>query len=338
MAEIFYDADADLTRLEGQTVAVIGYGIQGRAQALNMRDSGVENVVVGSVRDESWEQAEADGFSPVPIREAVEEADVSFMLLPDEVAPGVYEEHVESAQGPCKTLNFASGYNIAFGHIRPSEEVDVIMIAPRMIGSSLRTLYLEGKGAPCFVDAYQDASGEAWEDCLALARAIGCTRAGALRVSMEHETWMDLLAEQGTWPLIMGVFLSAYELQVEAGISPEAVLLEMYVSKEPAEIMEQAAEMGLFGQLGLHSRTSRYGQTTRLEELDRSGIKSFLREALEERIRTGRFDREWTEAQKSGEPVLERLLERAGSHPIVEAEKRLREALGAAHGNTYGEE
>ena len=332
MADIFYDDDADLHRLQGRTVAVVGYGIQGRAQTLNMRDSGVKNIVVGSVRDEGWEGAESDGFSPVPIREAVEEADISFMLVPDEVAPVVYEEHVGPALGSGKTLNFASGYNIAFGHISPPEEIDVIMVAPRMIGSVLRSLYLEGKGAPCFVDAHQDASGGAWEDCLALAKAIGCTRAGALRVSMEHETWMDLLAEQGIWPLLMGVFLSAYELQVEAGIAPEAVLLEMYLSKEPAEIMEQIAEVGLFEQLELHSRTSRYGQLTRLEELDRSGIKAFLREALEERIRTGRFDREWTETQDSEEPVLERLAERARRHPIAETEKRLREALGSATG------
>jgi ketol-acid reductoisomerase len=332
VADIFYDDDADLHRLQGRTVAVVGYGIQGRAQTLNMSDSGVKNIVVGSVRDESWEGAESDGFSPVPIREAVEEADISFMLVPDEVAPVVYEEHVGPALGSGKTLNFASGYNIAFGHISPPEEVDVIMVAPRMIGSVLRSLYLEGKGAPCFVDAHQDASGGAWEDCLALAKAIGCTRAGALRVSMEHETWMDLLAEQGIWPLLMGVFLSAYELQVEAGISPEAVLLEMYLSREPAELMEQIAEVGLFEQLELHSRTSRYGQLTRLEELDRSGIKAFLREALEERIRTGRFDREWTETQDSEEPVLERLAERAGRHPIAETEKRLREALGSATG------
>jgi ketol-acid reductoisomerase len=332
VADIFYDDDADLHRLQGRTVAVVGYGIQGRAQTLNMRDSGVKNIVVGSVRDESWEGAESDGFSPVPIREAVEEADISFMLVPDEVAPVVYEEHVGPALGSGKTLNFASGYNIAFGHISPPEEVDVIMVAPRMIGSVLRSLYLEGKGAPCFVDAHQDASGGAWEDCLALAKAIGCTRAGALRVSMENETWMDLLAEQGIWPLLMGVFLSAYELQVEAGISPEAVLLEMYLSREPAEIMEQIAEVGLFEQLELHSRTSRYGQLTRLEELDRSGIKAFLREALEERIRTGRFDREWTETQDSEEPVLERLAERAGRHPLAETEKRLREALGSATG------
>jgi ketol-acid reductoisomerase len=332
VAEILYDADADLRPLEGRAVAVIGYGIQGRAQALNMRDSGVENVVVGSVRDESWEQAEEDGFSPVPIREAVEEAGIILMLVPDEVAPSVYKEHVRPALGPGKTLNFASGYNIVFGHIRPPEEVDVIMVAPRMFGEGLRNLFVAGSGAPCFVDVHQNASGEAWEDCLALAKAIGCTRAGALRVSMEHETWMDLLAEQGIWPLLMGVFLSAYELQVEAGIPPEAVLLEMYLSKEPAEIMERIAEVGLFEQLELHSRTSRYGQLTRLEELDRRGLKAFLREALEDRIRTGRFDREWTATQGSDEPVLERLAERAGRHPIAATEKRLREALGAATG------
>jgi ketol-acid reductoisomerase len=178
MAEIFYDTDADLERLEGRTIALIGYGNQGRTQALNMRDSGVKNIVVGNVRDESWEMAETDGFSPMPIAEAVEEADISFVLVPDEVAPGVYEEHIEPSMRPGKTLNFASGYNIAFGHIRPPGEVDVTMVAPRMIGEALRNLYLEGKGAPCFVDAHYDASGGAWEDTLAIAKAIGCTRAG----------------------------------------------------------------------------------------------------------------------------------------------------------------
>ena len=151
MTDVFYDADADLGRLHGRTVATIGYGIHGPAQALNIRVSGMENLVVGSIHDESWEQAEADGFSPVPIREAVEEADISFMLVPDEVAPAVYEEHVGPALGPGKTLNFASGYNIAFGHIRPPEEVDVIMVAPRMFGEGLRNLFVAGGGEPCLL-------------------------------------------------------------------------------------------------------------------------------------------------------------------------------------------
>ncbi len=329
---IFYDDDADLARLEGRTVAIVGYGNQGRSQALNMRDSGVEKVVVGSVRDESWQRAEEDGFRPMHIEEAVGEADITFLLIPDEVAPGVYREEIEPSLGPGKTLNFASGYNVAFGHIVAPEGVDVVMVAPRMIGDSVRGLYLKGAGAPCFVDAHRDASGHAWDDCLALAKAIGCTRGGALRVTMEEETYMDLLAEQGTWPLVLAVFLSAYEVQVEAGLPPEAVLLELYASKEPAEVMERVADTGIFEQLRLHSRTSQYGQTTRFEELDRGPIKAFLREALEDRIKSGRFDKEWTEAQKADKPVLEGILERVTRHPIAETEKRLREALGGAVG------
>lgn len=329
MSRIFYDADANLEQVEGRTVALIGYGNQGRAQALNMRDSGVERLLVGSVRDKSWEMAESDGFAPMPITEAVEEADIIFMLIPDEVAPDVFREQVESALRPGKTLNFASGYNITFGHIAPPEEVDVIMVAPRMVGDAFRNLFIAGKGAPCFVDVHRDASGHAWEDALAIAKAIGCTRAGALEVSMEHETWMDLTAEQAIWPLILGVLLSAYEVQIEAGLPPEAVLLELYASKEPAEIMELVAEHGIFEQMKLHSRTSAYGQTTRLEELDRSGMKDFLREALVERIQSGRFDQEWTDAQEAEAPVLEEVLDRVSQHPLVETERRLRSMLGA---------
>jgi ketol-acid reductoisomerase len=330
VTRVFHDADADLGQLKGRTVAVIGYGNQGRAQALNMRDSGVERVVVGSVRDESWEMAESDGFSPLPIAEATEAADINLMLVPDEAAPSVYSEHVEPSLGPGKTLSFASGYNVAFGHIVPPEGVDVIMVAPRMIGEALRSLFLAGKGAPCFVDVYRDASGEAWTNALAVSKAIGCTRAGALQVSMEHETWMDLLTELGVWPLILSVFLSAYELQVEAGIPPEAVVLELYGSKEPAEVMERAAEMGIFEQMKLHSRTSRFAHATRLEEVDREPLKSFLREAFVERIQSGQFDEQWTKTQEAGAPALEELLERLSRHPIVETERRLRDMLDTA--------
>lgn len=330
MTKVYYDADADLGQLRGRTVALIGYGNQGRAQALNMRDSGVEDIVVGSIRDASGSKAEADGFRVMPIAEAAREADVLFMLVPDEVAPEIYREEIEPHLQGGNTLNFASGYNVTFGHIVPPEGVDVVMVAPRMIGDSVRSRFVSGRGAPCFVHAHQDASGGALADALALAKAIGGTRAGALEVSMEQETWMDLLTEQGVWPLIFGVFLSAYEVQVEAGIPPEAVLLELYASKEPAEIMDRVAEDGIFGQLGLHSRTSQYGQASRLSELDRSGITAFLREALEDRIRSGRFDKEWTEAQNADEPVLEGLHERLSQHPIVEAEERLRGALSNA--------
>lgn len=325
---VFRDADADLGRLEGRTVAIIGYGNQGRTQALNMRDSGVGSIVVGNVRDDSFERAESDGFEAMSIRDAAERADMVFLLLPDEIAPGVYREHIEPALGPGKTLNFASGYNVAFGHIDPPEGVDVTMIAPRMVGEPFRKRFVAGEGAPCFVDVDRDVSGEAWEDCLALAKAMGGTRSGALAVTFEQETWMDLMAEQGVWPLIWGVIFSAFEVQVEAGLPPEAVVLELYGSGEPAEMMEMAADQGLVEQFVLHSRTSQYGQATRFEELDKASIKRFLREALNERIRSGRFDQEWTEVQRDDGETLQRLLDRLSEHPMIGAERSLRGLIG----------
>lgn len=327
MTRFFYDSDADLGRLAGREVAIVGYGNQGRSQALNMRDSGVENIIVGSIRDSSWEQAEADGFEAMPIREACDRADIIFLLLPDEIAPGVYEEEVRPALGAGTTLNFASGYNVAFGHIVAPPETDVTLVAPRMVGDPLRRLYLSGEGAPCFVDVGQDASGEAWDDCLALAKAIGCTKAGALPVTFEQETHMDLIAEQGVWPLIWAVFYSAFEVEVEAGLPPEAVVLELYASGEPSEMLEMASSRGLVEQFALHSRTSQYGQASRFAELDKSQIKHFLQEALAERISSGRFDREWTELQRSGEKDLETLVEGMASHPMIQAERSLKRSL-----------
>lgn len=327
MTRFFYEEDADIGRLGGCEIAIIGYGNQGRTQALNLRDSGVESVIVGSVQDESWDQAEEDGFEVMPISEATQRADILFILLPDEVAPSVYESEIEPSLSSGKTLNFSSGYNITFGHIVPPESTDVVMIAPRMVGDAFRRLYEAGKGAPCFVDVNQDASGEAWEDCLALAKALGCTRAGALAVTFEQETHMDLMAEQGVWPLIWGVLFSAFEVEVEAGLPPEAVVLELYASGEPAEMFEMAANMGLVEQFVLHSRTSQYGQASRFEELDRSGIRAFLSEALSERIASGRFDREWTEVQEEEEPVLQRMLDNMSGHPLIQSEKELQKSL-----------
>lgn len=327
MTQFFYEEDADMERLSGREIAIIGYGNQGRTQALNLRDSGVESIIVGSVQDESWDQAKEDGFEVMPISEASQRADILFILLPDEIAPSVYKNEIEPALSSGKTLNFSSGYNITFGHIVPPESANVVMIAPRMVGDAFRRLYEAGKGAPCFVDVNQDASGEAWEDCLALAKALGCTRAGALAVTFEQETHMDLMAEQGVWPLIWGVLYSAFEVEVEAGLPPEAVVLELYGSGEPAEMFEMAANRGLVEQFVLHSRTSQYGQASRFEELDRTGLKAFLSEALTERIASGRFDREWTKVQEEEEPVLQRLLQDMTEHPLIQSEKELQENL-----------
>lgn len=194
-----------------------------------------------------------------------------------------------------------------------------------MVGDPLRKLYQAGKGAPCFVDVWRDASGEAWQDCLALAKATGCTRAGALPVTFQQETHMDLLAEQGVWPLVWGVLFSAFE--VEAGLPPEAAVLELYASGEPAEMFQMASSSGLVEQFTLHSRTSQYGQASRFAELDTSQIRRFLREALADRISSGRFDREWTDVQRSGRGELEQLVDRMSSHPMIQAEQNLKQSL-----------
>lgn len=231
MANIYYDEDADLGLVVDKTVAIIGYGNQGRSQALNMRDSGVKNVIVGSRHDESYDQANADGFMVYSIAEAAKKADIIFLLLPDEVAPEIYEEQIAPNLEPGNVLNFASGYNITFHRIRPAEGLDVVMAAPRMIGKGVRELYESGEGSPAFVAVHQDASGKALEYGKALCKAIGATRKGAIEVTFDDETCLDLMAEQGTWPIIYNVFVEAFKLQVEMGHPEEAVLMEMYLSK-----------------------------------------------------------------------------------------------------------
>lgn len=327
MAKIYYDEDADLGLVIDKTVAIIGYGNQGRSQALNMRDSGVKNVIVGSRHDESYEQANEDGFMVYSIEKAVKEADIVFLLLPDEVAPEIYKEQIEPNLEEGNVLNFASGYNITFGRIQPQKGIDVVMAAPRMIGKGVRELYVKGEGSPAFVGVHQDASGMALEYGKALCKAIGATRKGAIEVSFDDETCLDLMAEQGTWPIIYNVFVEAFKLQVEMGHPEEAVLMEMYLSKEPAVMMEKAAEVGFFRQLPYHSNTSQYGQLTGFGDVDTSQIRSFLKNRYD-RIRGGVFAEEWDKEQHEKHlSTLEKLKEDAFHSEFTQAEDRLKARL-----------
>lgn len=326
MMEAYYDADANLDILRGKKLGIIGYGNQGRAQALNLRDSGLE-VIVGGLRDESASQAEKDGFAVLPVAEAAERADLLALLIPDEVQREVYDRVLSSRLRAGQTLDFAHGYNIHFGLIKPPAGVDVIMVAPRMIGTEVRESFVAGKGSPAFVAAAQDASGHAFETALAFAKGIGATRAGAFKTTFAEETELDLFQEQAVWPMIFRTWITAFEYLVEKGFPPEMVSLEMYGSGEAAEIFREMARVGFFKQARFHSQTSQYGTLSRANALPfAQQIGEFMAQGLRA-IRDGSFDREWRGEQAAGYPVFSKLRAAAETHPINRAEEEMRRLM-----------
>jgi ketol-acid reductoisomerase len=324
--ESYYDPDASLEILRQKTLGVIGYGNQGRAQALNLRDSGLD-VIVGSLRDETAGQAEKDGFAVRSVAEVAERADVVALLIPDEVQREVYRDVLSSRLRGGQTLDFAHGYNIHFALIAPPPDVDVIMVAPRMIGTEVRESFVDGWGAPAFVAVAQDVSGHALETALAWARGIGATRAGAFKTTFARETELDLFQEQAVWPLLFRMWTMAFELLVEKGFPPEMVALEMYGSGEAAEIFREMARVGFFKQTRFHSQTSQYGTLSRASALPfAKDISDFMDKALAA-IRDGRFDAEWRSEQAAGYPLFKKLRAQADSHPINQAEEEMRRLL-----------
>ena len=328
-AEFFFDGNLDLIR--DKTISIIGYGNQGRAQATILRDNGLD-VIVGNIRDEYWERAVKDGFKVYEIEEAVKRSDLALLLVPDEVAPDVYygkmEEEVKKKDH--FILDFASGYNITYGLIKPASNTDVIMVAPRMFSWGILDFHKQGKGYPVLLGVAQDVSGKAWEYAKALAKGIGAIgRPGgvALKSSFEEETLLDLLSEHGHVPLLIAAMMAYFEVVTqEYGVSPEAAILELYASEELAEGAKAMAEEGLVEQLKYHSRTSQYGQLTRIQRYYQL-IKDIIKKEAEE-IWSGQFAREFTQEKMSGSIVLNRLLKIYKQSKLVEAERRLYKALG----------
>jgi len=323
MAKIYHDGDADLAVLNGRTIGIIGYGNQGRAQALNMRDSGL-GPLVGNPDDEYKATALSDGFDVRPIAQVAAAADILLLLLPDEVQPAVYSQQIAPHLVPGKVLCFASGYNIHFRRIVPPGTVDVILVAPRMIGQGVRNMFTRGAGYPCLLATHQDASGQALKTALAIAKAIGATRLGAFESSFREETLVDLLAEQMLWPGINKLCLLYFEKLVAAGCDPEVVTTELYLSGEFVEIAKSMITSGFFEQLKLHSHTSQYGQLSRMERMAPRAVIDAVDLAMEE-IQSGAFRDEWTAEQEKGLPTLKRLWEEARRHPMVLCERRLEE-------------
>jgi ketol-acid reductoisomerase len=325
--KVFYNNDADIGVLSSKTVAVIGYGNQGRAQALNLRDSGVR-VIVGNIEDDYAETAREDGFTPVPIPKAVASGDIVMILIPDEVQPAVYRESAEPHLRAGCALSFASGYNIRFGLIQPPPNIDVIMMAPRTIGRQVRVAYEGGGGVNADVDVRQDHTGNAWPITLALAKGVGCTRAGAFHTSFANEAELDLFSEQALWPALFDCLLAAYEVLNENGYPAQAAALEIYASGEAADIFRAMATRGIFEQMRYHSPTSQYGVLTRRKDAtgDSAALRDRMRQALQY-IRDGRFAQEWSAEERAGYPAFDRLRREAAAHPINEADRAVRELL-----------
>ena len=330
MTGILRDGAAELRPLAGQRLAVLGYGNQGRSQALNLRDSGLA-VVVGNIADASLDRARADGFEALPIAEACARADAILLLVPDEVMPEVFAGEVAPQLRPGNLLDFASGYGVAFGGVRPPPDVDVVLVAPRMIGPGVRDRFVSGQGFPSFVGVHQDATGTAHDRMRALARAIGSPRRACIEMSLHDEACLDLFTEQAFGPAFGRVMLSAVQTLVDRGYPPEAVLLELYLSGELAYAFQKIAEVGMLEQMDYHSHTSQYGSITRAGRF--ADLDATLRErmgAVLEEIRSGRFAEEWSRARDGFPELRERVRSARDGLPLATWERKARAALGTA--------
>ncbi len=328
MAKFFAATDADPAVLNDKTIAVIGYGNQGRAQAINLRRAG-HRVIVGNQEDDSWRRAREDGFEPLAMDAAAARADIVLLLLPDEIAPDVYRRMIEPHLGRGKTLDFASGYNITYKFIVPPREVDVILVAPRMIGQGVLDLPASGKGFPVLAGVKQDPSGHALATTLAIAHGIGAfmPQGAVVESSFEEETMVDLFSEH-TWAGAMLFLLErAYKMLIEAGVSPEVAMLELYASGELGEIGRAMASMGMWNQLKLHSHTSQFGQLTHGAQFIGPDAEALMRKAIAE-IRDGTFARRWAAEQAAGSPTFQRLLGEVLESPVARAEVDLYAKLG----------
>jgi ketol-acid reductoisomerase len=319
--KIYRDEDVTTRMLDDKLIAVLGYGNQGRAQALNLRDSGFD-VIIGNRRDSFTTDAGNDGFKVFSIREATEKADVVMMLIPDEVQPQVFKVDIAKYLHRGDAMIFASGFNIAFGLIKPSEFLDIVMVAPRMIGEGVRGNFLRRSGYPSFVGVAQDYTKHAKQLSLEIAKGIGSTKMGALEVTFRQEAELDLFSEQCFGPAFGQILTAAMMLLVEEGYPAPAVLLELYMSGELSYVFQKAAEVGFTGQMGLHSLTSQYGSLTRALRFSDlvPEVRKKLKEGLEE-IRSGTFAREWMKEQESGYPTLQEARELLENNPIRKLEK-----------------
>ena len=320
--KLYWEKDAKPKALEGKRIVVLGYGSQGRAHALNLRDSGC-NVGLGLRPDgKTWAQATEDGWKPEEPSAAAKAADVVCMLVPDMQQASLYRDVVAPNLRKGGMVLFAHGLNIHFGQIKPSPDIDITMIAPKGPGGLVRRQYVEGKGVPCLLAVQQDASGRAFERALAYAHGIGGTRAGVIETTFAEETETDLFGEQavlcgGATELIA----AGWETLVAAGYKPEVAYFECL--HELKLIVDLIYEGGFARMHQFVSETAKYGDLTRGPRIVDDHVRAEMKKILEE-IRSGQFAREWVLENQANRPVYLKLLERDLNHPIEKIGKELR--------------
>lgn len=301
---IYREADADLSHLLGKRVGVMGYGSQGRAHALNLRDSGA-TVIVGQRPGAGAQRAKSDGFDPQPVRDVAAAADLIIVTLPDESASETYADNIAPEMTAGNTLGFVHGFNVRYGFITAPDGVDVIMIAPKGPGTLLRSLYVEGKGLPALLAIDQDATGGAERTALAWAAGIGSTRAGVIPTTFAAETETDLFGEQVVLCGGMTALTkAAFETLVEAGYEPELAYLECV--HELKQVVDLLYERGLSGMRDAISNTAEYGDLTRGPRLVTDATRTEMKRILDE-VRDGRFAREWIAEHRAGGENFRRL-------------------------------
>ncbi len=322
MPKRFYENDGSLAPLQNKTIAIIGYGSQGHAHALNLRDSGL-NVVVGLAPDsKSRQKAEAAGLRVLNVADAAREADVIMILVPDHLQGDIYRKDIEPQLSKGKTLMFAHGFNIHFGEIKPPANIDVSMIAPKAPGHRVREVFTEGSGVPALVAIAQDASGKALENALAYAKGLGCLRAGVIETSFKEETESDLFGEQavlcgGAAELIR----AGFETLVEAGYAPEIAYFECL--HELKLIVDLIYEGGLGYMRYSISDTAEYGDYTRGPRIVNDQTRAEMKKILSE-IQSGEFARDWLAENRAGRKKFLAMREAAKDQPVEKVGAELR--------------
>ena len=325
MAKVYYDKDANIELLRGKTIAIIGFGNQGGAQAQNLKDSGLHVIIAEVEGTPNWKNAQEAGFEVMSAAEASKRGDIIQILIPDEIQGKIYKESIKKNMKKGKTLMFSHGFNIHFKAIKPTKDIDVVMVAPKGPGTMVRQTYVDGAGVPSLIAVYQDASGTAKETALAYAKGIGGTRAGVFETTFKEEVETDLFGEQvvlcgGTTALVK----AGFETLVEAGYQPEMAYFECV--HELKLIIDLIYENGIAGMRYSISDTAEYGDLTRGPRLITEETKEEMRQILTE-IQNGEFAREWILENQANRPVFNALRKKDQNHSVEKVGKQLRDLM-----------